>query len=250
MSVTYNCLINVPLTKAAGTGEYDPLGDFNEFLDSEINVKDSAHVHEWDEGTVTQEPSDGEPGVITYTCKTDPSHTRTAAYPTKEVVTLTFDPNGGVFRGHTDPVLLEFEKGSKILLPEGAEKEGEEFIYWSSDEYPADAEYTVGSPQTFTAAWKISEDETEPAAVADQDNGMMLGDVLDSSIENSEPEPDYTFVWVWIIIGTAAAVVVTLLVRRHMKRRTEGTEHDQKGIFTDTNTDADFCAAFLLRSKE
>ena len=91
-------------------------------------------------------------------------------------------------------------------------------------------------------------EETEPAAVADQDNGMMLGDALDSSIE--DPEPDYTFVWVWIIIGAAAAVVVTLLVRRHMKRRTEGTEHDQKGIFTDTNTDADLCAAFLLRSKE
>ena len=35
--------------------------------------------HDWDDGVVTQEPEGWTPGVRTFTCKRDPSHTRTEA---------------------------------------------------------------------------------------------------------------------------------------------------------------------------
>ena len=41
--------------------------------------------HDWDEGVVTKEAGYLEEGEITYTCKRDPSHTKTEALPVKEL---------------------------------------------------------------------------------------------------------------------------------------------------------------------
>jgi hypothetical protein len=40
--------------------------------------------HDWDEGTVTKEPTYTEEGEMTYTCKNDPSHTKTEVIPKLE----------------------------------------------------------------------------------------------------------------------------------------------------------------------
>ncbi len=37
--------------------------------------------HDWDEGKITREATPTEPGEITYTCKNDPSHTKTEEFP-------------------------------------------------------------------------------------------------------------------------------------------------------------------------
>ncbi|MBR3356622.1 MAG: DUF4214 domain-containing protein [Solobacterium sp.] len=37
--------------------------------------------HDWDDGTVTKEPGCEEPGIRTYTCRRDPSHTKTEEIP-------------------------------------------------------------------------------------------------------------------------------------------------------------------------
>ena len=48
----------------------------------ETSIK--ATGHEWDEGTVTKEPTTEEEGVKTFTCKNDPAHTKTEPIPKLE----------------------------------------------------------------------------------------------------------------------------------------------------------------------
>ena len=65
--------------------------------------------HEWDEGAVTTEPSGFTPGVRTFTCKNDPSHTRT-----EEI-----DPAPWLFATFTGsfPDFTTFDLATKDLTP-------------------------------------------------------------------------------------------------------------------------------------
>lgn len=51
--------------------------------------------HAWDLGEITKEPTETEEGVLTYTCKNDPSHTKTEAIPVRVVITLPDIPADG-----------------------------------------------------------------------------------------------------------------------------------------------------------
>ena len=53
---------------------------------------EATEAHAWDEGTVTKEPTDTEPGVKTFTC-TVCGGTKTEALPLKKQVSLTLDPS-------------------------------------------------------------------------------------------------------------------------------------------------------------
>lgn len=46
--------------------------------------KEPIHLHEWDDGVVTKEPTYTEKGIKTYTCKLDSSHIKTVEIPTLE----------------------------------------------------------------------------------------------------------------------------------------------------------------------
>ena len=65
--------------------------------------------HEWDEGQVTREPQDFTPGVRTFTCQHDPSHTRT-----EEI-----DPAPWLFASFTGsfPDFTTFDLATKDLTP-------------------------------------------------------------------------------------------------------------------------------------
>lgn len=51
--------------------------------------------HDWDNGVVTKEPTDVEEGVLTYTCKNDPSHKKTAVIPVRDIINLPIIPEDG-----------------------------------------------------------------------------------------------------------------------------------------------------------
>gem|GEM_PF-6195733 len=71
--------------EAAGHTEYWTCSGCSKIFGNENGTKQItlastvivATGHDWDEGTVTKEPTEAEEGVRTYTCKNDPSHTRT-----------------------------------------------------------------------------------------------------------------------------------------------------------------------------
>lgn len=48
---------------------------------TEEDITIPALGHEWGEGVITREPTADEEGELTYTCKNDPSHTRTETIP-------------------------------------------------------------------------------------------------------------------------------------------------------------------------
>ena len=51
-----------------------------------------AKGHDWDEGVITEEPTALFAGEITYTCKNDPSHTKTETLPVKKTIMRLITP--------------------------------------------------------------------------------------------------------------------------------------------------------------
>ena len=95
--------------------------------------------------------------------------------PAKKKLTVTFDPNGGVLRGSTEPFTTSVEKDGTLTLPEAPENDGSVFLGWyctpysaqdprwsapeaGSDELkPAGAEVTVTDTVFYTAVWQANE---------------------------------------------------------------------------------------------
>lgn len=120
--------------------------------------------HSWDDGTVTTEPTCTEPGVKTYTCTRDSSHTRTEEIPAlghdwgewtvtkqateteegEETRTCANDPSHTQTR--TIPVIGHVHELSKVEVKEPTCEEDGNIEYWICDgcgRYFSDEEGTV-----------------------------------------------------------------------------------------------------------
>ena len=74
----------------------------------------------------------------------------------KEMVTITFDPNGGKWNdGKTEPISTKYKKGTEIDIKEAPTREGYKFLYWKGSEYQPGEKYTaIDAEHTFVAQWK------------------------------------------------------------------------------------------------
>ncbi len=73
--------------------------------------------------------------------------------PDDDSYTISFNPNGGVFRGSTDPVTFDYADGEVITIPEAPEREGYTFLYWKGSKLMPDDSYTVSGDHEFVAQW-------------------------------------------------------------------------------------------------
>ena len=86
--------------------------------------------HDWDDGVVTQEPEGWTPGVRTFTCKRDPSHTRTEAIsPIRPLVLAQlgwawFDPGASELHITVHPEGGRISRGGSDLHSMTVEAEG------------------------------------------------------------------------------------------------------------------------------
>ncbi|MBQ3864266.1 MAG: InlB B-repeat-containing protein [Clostridia bacterium] len=219
----FNCIISKPLVHSGlSSEEYNALDSFKEVLE-ELNGEGrtnngGGHKHEWDEGVIRE--SEGEiPATITYTCKTDPAHVRTEYYPNHDMVTLTFDPNGGVFLGSTKPVAMEFESGKEIQLPGAPERDGYTFVFWDSSEYPADAAYLPTASRTFKAVWKEGESPVLPDESILPENTKVPINNSSGSGQSSRTIPNSLWI-LWSFLGcVGGAAILTGIILLIRKRK-------------------------------
>ncbi len=73
-----------------------------------VTGNDAPLGHDWDEGKVTKQPTETEEGELTYTCKRDPSHTKTEPIPIVEhpALELSIDVND-MFEDHRYDAYME-----------------------------------------------------------------------------------------------------------------------------------------------
>ncbi|MBR1711050.1 MAG: Cna B-type domain-containing protein [Clostridia bacterium] len=67
---------------------------------------------------------------------------------------LTYDPNGGILEGSTEPLLEGHRKGENVLIHRAPVREGYRFLYWKGSEYHPGDEYTVTGDHLFIAEWE------------------------------------------------------------------------------------------------
>lgn len=97
----------------------------------------------------------------------------------KAKYTISYDLNGGTYKGKTGTVEMTCTYGDVITLPK-PERKGYTFDYWKGSRYHAGDKYTVGEDHTFTAQWK-------------ENGGTDTGDDMNLLF--------------WLILLTAAAAV-------------------------------------------
>ncbi len=102
--------------------------------------------HDWDEGAVTKEPTATEDGIRTYTCKNDPSHTKTEPIPATGkdggshpalYLTVAWDEDAGKGKRY---------EGAEILLYYAVTNTGDCTVYIDSGDYSSPAFFGLAVP--------------------------------------------------------------------------------------------------------
>ncbi|MCI6603269.1 MAG: InlB B-repeat-containing protein [Clostridiales bacterium] len=80
-------------------------------------------------------------------------------------VTITYDPNGGVFRGSTGLTSEAHLIGEEIKIAEAATRSGYKFLYWEGSKYFPGDTYEVVGDHTFTAVWEKETPGLRPSGI-------------------------------------------------------------------------------------
>lgn len=123
--------------------------------DAKINVPEAPTRYNyifkgWKSGDEIYQPGDE------YTVADDV--TFTAQWEAKSLV-ITYDPNGGAFRGTTEKTNIDCHTDDVITIAEAPTREGYTFLYWKGSEYHPGDKYTVKDSHTFVAQWKKNDDK-------------------------------------------------------------------------------------------
>ena len=121
---------------------------------------------------------------------------------------ITYDSNGGTFRGGSAPTNIEYHYNQTITIAEAPTRVGYRFIYWKGSEYQPGDKYTVLDDHKFVAQWeKVN---TRP----------------NKYVEPTNPNPNavgvpYTgddfHVWTWVL-QLLISMLVALGARRTLKK--------------------------------
>ena len=80
-------------------------------------------------------------------------------------VKITYDPNGGVFRGSTGLTSEAHLIGDEIKIAEAATRSGYKFLYWEGSKYFPGDTYEVVGDHTFTAVWEKETPGLRPSGI-------------------------------------------------------------------------------------
>lgn len=108
-----------------------------------------------------------------------------------ELYTITYDLNGGNYKGKTGTITRKYEDGKKIKLLGAPSKPGYEFAYWKGSKYKAKAKYKVTGDHTFVAQWKKA-----------SNSGVNTGD------------DNLLAVYITILLAAVAGLVSAVMIRR------------------------------------
>lgn len=80
-------------------------------------------------------------------------------------VKITYDPNGGEFRGSTGLTSENHLVGEKMTIAEAATRSGYKFLYWEGSKYFPGDTYEVVGDHTFTAIWEKETPGLRPSGI-------------------------------------------------------------------------------------
>lgn len=129
--------------------------------------------HDWGAWTVTKEATETAEGLEQRICSHDKSHVETRTTPVIEraMATLTFDLNGGTYKGSTKNFIVTARVGDTITIPDAPTRKGYSFRYWKGSNYhPGDA-YKVTADHTFVATWKPNKAPKQTCSISFKANG-------------------------------------------------------------------------------
>ena len=128
---------------------------------------------------------------------------------------VSYDPNGGKFRGSKDVTETSENEGDTIKVPEAATRDGYTFIGWvvNGTLYEPGDEFTVEEDVTFVALWEKNEDPDDP----DEPDKPKKKTKVKSKKKSKTPQTgDATDALMWYILmsGMMSSMLMISMRRR------------------------------------
>ena len=193
------------------------------FKPQKKSVETPALGHEWSPWEVTEDPIGSNPGEKVRHCLRDSSHTETSVViiEGEEIVTITYDPAGGVFKGSEAEFPIQYNANDIITIAEAPERDGYEFLYWKGSEYQPGDKYTVVEDHIFVAQWKqIPVEEEEEEDSTPEENAQAEPKKETPKKKGGVNTGDEATPMLWaLLLVLSALLYVTLNARRNLTRR-------------------------------
>ena len=172
--------------------------------------------HDWGGWQTFTEPTADKAGEERQICKNDPEHTKSRA-----TSLITYDLNGGTYKGETGKVTRIVVNGETITLPSPT-RSGYIFDYWQGSHYDAGDSYTVKGSHTFKAIWLTRAVDVDPTpggsggTPANTPGGTPAGTRGAKTGDVSRPG-----LWLGLGLTAALALIALAVVTVYQKKRRE-----------------------------
>ncbi|MDD6919939.1 MAG: InlB B-repeat-containing protein [Eubacteriales bacterium] len=131
------------------------------------------------------------------------------------LVTIKYDPNGGVLDGTTIIKSVAYRVGTVITVEQAPTRAGYKFLYWKGSEYQPGASYKVVGNHTFVAQWEKVTDNSN-----NNNNNVNTNNTNSSKTKNKTkaskakdmkaPNTGDTGIQFWIILLVISATLLSI----------------------------------------
>lgn len=151
--------------------------------------------------------------------------TNTYTVPVEEF-TITYDLNGGNWKGDTADIKEVYPKGTRIKIHAAPERNGYTFTHWEGSVYQPNESYIVEGDHTFTAQWAKNTDPTGPTvrptdptdlSTTPTDPDDPAKDRSDKKDKSSSTGDDTPLLLHTMILLTLSVVCSAVFIRRRQR---------------------------------
>ena len=158
--------------------------------------------------------------IVTYEYVIDDS------VPDPDKASLTYDLNGGTYKGSADNIVEVYKKGTVIKIHKAPVRKGYRFLYWKGSKYQPGDTYEVTEDHTFVAQWKKETDpdgkdksdgDKDKSDDGDKDKDGSEGDKNkseDSKASSNTRTGDESSIMLWAVTAGLAALAAGMISRK------------------------------------
>lgn len=134
-------------------------------------------------------------------------------------VKITYDLNGGNYNGSTEDIVVDYVKGTTIIIHDAPERSGYTFDYWKGSEYQPGDKYTAAEDHTFTAQWtKDTEEEKDSDSSedpADPEDTETPTPNTDKETSSGPRTGDSNRLGIFLLLAlVSSSMIIPLVIRR------------------------------------
>ena len=127
---------------------------------------------------------------------------------------ITYELNGGSYKGSTKDIVEEHREGTEIDIHEAPERDGYTFLYWKGSEYRPGDKYTVNEDHVLTAQWEKKSAPQDDPDEDDDPSDSEESKTADKTKKVRTGDDNDLRLWLTLMLISASAITGLFVMRR------------------------------------